>query len=392
MMLDRVVHGQVPKKHHIQMRDKDGVLFVEECFTRSGFDGPYTIMYHRHRPHTASVVATKRGWKVAKPAGDERALARRHYPTQTMPRSKGRPLDVRTPLLANADVVISVMKPEKSDDVWFVNADADELFFVHEGAGVLRSILGDVAFEKHDYVFVPRGLQHRFLLDEKRAQSWLSLECKGQLDLLKQWRNECGQLRMDAPYSHRDFKRPVLFAPTDDGIRDVVVKRGDAFHGFRAQHPVADVVGWDGTVYPWVFPISCFQARVGMVHLPPTWHGTFGTRGALICSFVPRPVDFHPEAIPCPYPHTSVDCDEVLFYCDGKFTSRKGVGPGSISHHPTGVTHGPHPGAYEASIGTRETTELAVMLDTTLPLWPTAAALAIEDPEYHASFIDPSGR
>jgi homogentisate 1,2-dioxygenase len=136
------------------------------------------------------------------------------------------------------------------------------------------------------------------------------------------------------------------------------------------------------------FPILNFQPRVGLVHLPPTWHGTFGTRGALICSFVPRPTDFHPEAIPCPYPHSSVDCDEFIFYCDGNFTSRKGVGPGSVSHHPMGVPHGPHPGSYEKSIGTSHTTELAVMLDTFLPLWPTALALGVEDPAYHDSFID----
>ncbi|HEY1097512.1 MAG TPA: homogentisate 1,2-dioxygenase, partial [Myxococcota bacterium] len=175
----------------------------------------------------------------------------------------------------------------------------------------------------------------------------------------------------------------------DEGIRDVVVKRGDAFHGFVHKHTPFDVVGWDGSVYPWAFPILNFQPRAGLVHLPPTWHGTFGTRGALICSFVPRMTDFHPDAIPCPYPHSSVDCDEFLFYCDGNFTSRKGVGPGSVSHHPMGVPHGPHPGSYERSIGTTHTTELAVMLDTTLPLVPTATALAIEDPAYHDSFIDP---
>jgi homogentisate 1,2-dioxygenase len=147
-----------------------------------------------------------------------------------------------------------------------------------------------------------------------------------------------------------------------------------------------DVVGWDGSVYPWAFPILAFQPRAGLVHLPPTWHGTFGARGALVCSFVPRVVDFHPEAIPCPYPHSSPSCDEFLFYCAGNFTSRKGVGPGSISHHPTGIPHGPHPGSYEASIGAKTTNEVAVMLDTYLPLVPTAAALGVEDPAYHDSF------
>src|SRR5262249_13121413 len=140
-----------------------------------------------------------------------------------------------------------------------------------------------------------------------------------------------------------------------------------------------DVVGWDGTLYPWAFPILAFQPRAGLTHLPPTWHGTFATKGALICSFVPRVVDFHPEAIPCPYPHSSVDVDEVLFYPPGTFPSRRGVGPGSISLHPAGIPHGPHPGAYEASIGTTRTDELAVMLDCYARLHPTEAADAIED-------------
>jgi homogentisate 1,2-dioxygenase len=166
-----------------------------------------------------------------------------------------------------------------------------------------------------------------------------------------------------------------------------VVKCENAFHGFSLAHSPLDVVGWDGTVYPYVFPILNFQPRAGLVHLPPDWHGTFAARGALICSFVPRAVDFHPEAIPCPYPHSSVDCDEVLFYCRGNFTSRRGVGPGSISHHPRGIPHGPHPGAYEASIGVRETSELAVMLDTWKPLAATEAAVGVEDSAYQDSFV-----
>ena len=166
------------------------------------------------------------------------------------------------------------------------------------------------------------------------------------------------------------------------------MKRRGAFHGLVGQHPVADLVGWDGSVYPWAFPILSFQPRVGLVHLPPTWHGTFAARGALVCSFVPRPVDFHPAAVPCPYPHSSFDCDEVIWYCDGAFTSRQGVGATSLSHHPAGVPHGPHPGSYEASIGTKTTSEVAVMLDVVEPLLPTQAALDVEDPGYHDSFID----
>jgi homogentisate 1,2-dioxygenase len=263
-------------------------------------------------------------------------------------------VNARTPLLFNEDVALSVLFPSEPDSLYFVNADADDLFYVHQGGGVLRSVLGDVRFEAEDYVFVPRGMLHRFLPDAGKEQYWLSIEFKG---------------------------------PADEGIRELLVKRNESFHGFAYRHSPLDVVGWDGTVYPWAFPILNFQARAGLVHLPPTWHGTFAARGALICSFVPRVVDFHPEAIPCPYPHSSIDVDEFLFYCRGNFTSRRGVGAGSVSHHPAGVAHGPHPGAYEGSIGSRETNELAVMLDCYRPLQTTAAAAAVEDASYHDSFI-----
>lgn len=386
-MLDRMAVGELPRKHHIQLRGADGALRHEECLTREGFDGPYTIGYHAHRPQAQALVPTHHGWR-APTATPPMPLAKRHLLTNALAPGGGSPLDARVPLAFNADVVFGVVKPDRDDPVYFVNGDGDDLFFIFRGGGTLRTVFGDVRFSQDDYVFVPKGVAHRFLLDEGVEQHWVSVECLGGMHLPKQWRNATGQLRMDAPYCHRDFRRPVFEGPRDEGIRDVVVKRRNAFHGQQTAHSPLDLVGWDGTVYPWAFAILDFQPRVSSVHLPPTWHGTFATRGALICSFVPRLVDFHPEAIPCPYPHSSVDCDEILFYCRGNFTSRRGVGPGSVSLHPMGIPHGPHPGAYEASIGTRETSELAVMLDTFLPLDLTSEAGAIEDPRYHASFIE----
>lgn len=386
-MLDRMQVGEVAEKHHVALRDAEGNLRWEECLTREGFEGPYTILYHQRRPHEHQVATAEHGWEVPVAIG-ERPLAKRHYRSQDLAAKGGPAIDARVPLLFNADVTLSLMQPSEPDPVYFADGDADDLIFVEQGSGLLRTMLGDVRFEQDDYVFVPKGLLHRFIPDEGVAQRWLSIECHGGLWLPRQWRNEVGQLRMDAPYSHRDWKRPRFEGPLDEGIRRAVVKRGGRFHGFTYPHSPLDVVGWDGTVYPWAFPILAFQPRAGLVHLPPTWHGTFAARGALICSFVPRVVDFHPDAIPCPYPHSSVDVDEFLFYVRGNFTSRKGVGPGSISHHPPGISHGPHPGAYEASIGTKRTDELAVMLDCALPLEPTAAALGIEDAAYHDSFIE----
>lgn len=388
-MLERVVAGSVPKKHHIAHR-VDGALMREQCLTRKGFDGAYSILYHQHRPQTwmpADEVQAKHGWTL--PSADAAELRKRHFKSGELAVG-GAPVDARVPLLFNRDVVMSVLRPDAPDPVYFVNGDGDDLYFVFEGGGVVRSDFGDLRFEKDDYVCIPKGVVHRIVPDEGVAQHWFHVECLGGMGLLPQWRNETGQLRMDAPYSHRDFRRTEFVGPQDEGIRHVLVKRAavaGGFHGFVTEHSPLDVVGWDGSVYPWVFPILNFQPRAGLVHLPPDWHGTFATRGALICSFVPRAVDFHPEAIPCPYPHSSVDCDEVLFYCRGNFTSRRGVGPGSISYHPMGLTHGPHPGAYEASIGHRETTELAVMLDTFEPLTKTAAATAIEDAAYQGSFV-----
>jgi homogentisate 1,2-dioxygenase len=384
-VIERRWAGDLPPKHHIAFRDAAGALLHEECFTRKGFDGPYTLMYHRHRPHVHSPAPTAHGWPKAEAVPDQ-ALLRRHFRTPGLAARGGPPVDARTPLLFNADLTFSVLFPTASDPVYVVNGDGDDLFYVHQGGGTLRTPLGDLAFQAGDYVHVPRGMIHRFLLPEGEAQHWIVFECAAPVGILSQWRNETGQLRMDAPYCHRDFRFPEFRGPSDEGLRDLMVKRDQAFHGFRLDHTPLDVVGWDGTVYPWAFPILNFQPRAGLVHLPPDWHGTFSTRNALICSFVPRALDFHPDAIPCPYPHASVDCDEILFYCKGNFTSRKGVGPGSVSLHPMGILHGPHPGSYEGSIGHRSTDELAVMMDTFVPLRATRFAAAVEDAGYHESF------
>ncbi|MCS6797310.1 MAG: homogentisate 1,2-dioxygenase [Myxococcota bacterium] len=386
-MLDRMQAGEVPIKHHVQLRGPDGSLRYEHCITRRGFDGPYTIVYHERRPHLHVPVERRHGWKPAVPV-EGLALCKRHVRTPQVPTRPGPQVDGRVVLCFNEDVTVTLVRPTEPDPIYFLNGDGDDLFFVHEGSGIVRSVLGDLRYERHDSVVIPKGVLWRAIPDAGVAQYWLGIECAGGVGLPSRWRTETGQLRMDAPYGHRDFRRPVFRGPLDEGIREVLVKRGGGFHAYRLPHSPLDAVGWDGSVYPWAFPILRFQPRVGLVHLPPDWHGTFATPGALICSFVPRLVDFHPDAIPCPYPHSSVDCDEILFYVSGNFTSRRGVGPASISYHPAGLPHGPHPGAYEASIGTARTDELAVMMDTLRPLRWTAEALAAEDTGYMASFLD----
>lgn len=383
-MLDRAWAGSVPAKPHLVFRSAGGAMRYEECITRDGFDGAFSIVYHQARPHEAEPIDGAAGFAIPTADGAP-GLLRRHYRCLDLGARGGGPLRARRPLLFNADVVLGFVRPDGPDATYFVNADADDLFFVLRGGGTLRSVFGDLAFTRGDYVCVPKGTLHRFVPDAGE-QAWLSIECKGGVGLPPRYRNAVGQLKMDAPYSHRDFKRPAFVGPVEEHLRDVVVKRGDRFFAFRARATPLDVVGWDGAVYPFALPILAFQPRVGQVHLPPPVHSTFEARGALVCSFVPRPLDFHPDANPCPYPHSSVDVDEVLFYANSAFGSRRGIGEGSLSHHPAGIPHGPHPGAYESAPGTTRTEEIAVMLDCHAPLQRTGDAASCEDPAYHESF------
>jgi homogentisate 1,2-dioxygenase len=389
-VIDRVSVGLIPAKLHTALRDARGDLFYEEMHTRRGFSDAYTAFYHRY-PVTANVdvAETTRGYPAAVP--DERAvhpLKRRLYLSDRVG-AGGQLLDRRTPILTNKDVTVFLARPTESDDAYFANGDGDELWFVQAGAARLESLCGWLDVREGDYVFVPRALVHRWHLAAPDVRLML-FEAHSGLKIPEQFRNPVGQLRMDAPYSHRDFVRPAAPIATPDKIQDgpkeLLLRKGGRTTRYILERPPMDVVGWDGFVYPWAFHIEKYQPKTGMVHLPPTIHTTFSGPGFLICSFVPRPVDFHPQAIPCPYPHSSVECDEILLYLRGNFKSRRGVGPGAISLHPAGVAHGPQPGAYEASIGTTRTDELAVMCDTFDPLLPTAQAVNIEDVGYHDSW------
>lgn len=379
-MLDRMAAGELASKHHVALRGKGGALRYEQCLTRDGFDGGYSILYHQHAPHGLRHVRSEARIHMA---AVPRELKRRHLRTRRLSPSA---LAACAPLVTSARLAVGVHTLAASEPRYRANGDADELSFVRAGRGVVRSAFGDLAFGPGDYVCVPKGVVHRLVLEPSAEPiERLVIECRD-LHVPKAYRNALGQLRMDAPYGHRDFRRPAFTGPHDEGIREIAIRRNGDTHVFAAQHSLLDAVGWDGTVYPWAFPILAFQPRVSSVHLPPTWHGTFAADGALICSFVPRPLDFGPDAIPCPYPHASVDVDELIYYVSGAFGSRSGIEVGSLSLHPSGIPHGPQPGRYEASLGQTHTDELAVMLDCydTLQLTPHAAA--IEDPEYETSF------
>ena len=387
-MIDYRRAGKLPAKPHTVFRDEAGALLHEHCFTRGGFDGPFSILYHKHPPQDhgdGSPQAPLWPERVELSETASEGLRRRHLRSQELV-AGGTATTGRKPLLFNSDLTVGVVRPTASDDLYFANGDGDDLFYVHTGGGELRSTFGRLSFGPGDYVCVPRSVPHRFVLDGS-PQHWFWVECRSGLRMPVQYRNPIGQLRMDAPYTHRDFRAPELGEAIDpDGPRAVVSKRGDRFTRHLHRNEVLDTVGWDGTVYPFVFPISRFSAKAGAVHLPPTVHGTFATQGSLLCSFVPRAVDFGEGAIPCPYPHSNVDVDEVIFYCDGDFLSRRGVGAGSLSFHPAGVPHGPQPGAYEGSIGVKAVSEVSVMIDTFEPLRLTASARALESPGYDESW------
>ena len=376
--------GAVGSRSHKAFRSEEGALYHEHCFTREGFDGAFSILYHRNPPQNhGQGRSVDRLWpdRIEEAGGQDGPLRRRHFRSQDAPVT-GTPTTGRKPVLFNSDLTIGSVRPSQEDSFFFSNGDGDELFYCHTGGGTLHSWFGNLDFGPGDYVWIPRSVFHRFSLNGQE-QHWLWMECRSGLRLPHQYTNPAGQLRMDAPYTHRDFRSPVLEQTSpEEGPVEVVTKRRDRFSAHTYPHHPMDVVGWDGMVYPVVFPIGKFCPKIGAYHLPPTVHGTFATGGSLICSFVPRNVDFGEDSIPCPYPHSNVDVDEVLFYCEGNFTSRKGIGEGSISFHPAGVVHGPHPGAYEASIGTTRTDEMAVMVDTYEPLRATAEGAGIEATEY----------
>jgi homogentisate 1,2-dioxygenase len=396
-MIDRMSCGLMPAKPHTVLRDAHGNLLHEEMLTRGGFSGAFSYLYHRH-PTTAAIEVSEsnRGHAIA--AEDPRGrtpLKRRLYDTRKLAPA-GMPFECRVPLLFNHDLTVYFACPSKSDDVYFANGDGDELWFIEEGSARIESVCGWLPVKTGDYVWIPRSMVHRWHLDPSAPLRMMCFEGHGGVMIPSDFRNPIGQLKMDAPYTHRDFVRPegpiatpAVNGGVHDGPRELIVKKGGKFTRLLLERPPMDVLGWEGFVYPFAFAIEKYQPKTGLVHLPPTVHSTFAGPGFLVCSFVPRVTDTHPQAIPCPYPHSSVDCDEVILYVKGNFTSRRGVGPGAISLHPAGIAHGPHPGAYEGSIGSTRTDELAVMVDTYLPLAPTVQAVNLEDTGYQDSWRTP---
>ena len=376
--------GKVPPKRHTQFRRPDGRLYHEQLFGTIGFDGMSSLLYHLRPPTRVKELGSSRD--VAPVVADAKHVrARKLVGFDAAPADDF--LEARRPLLVNDSLIIGVAAPRRSlTDYFYKNADADEMLFIHRGQGTLRTLVGNIAFVPGDYLIIPRGMIYQ--IDFAGADNRLFYcESTDPIYTPKRYRNHFGQLLEHAPYCERDYKLPGEIETHDEeGAFTIRIKKQRVLHDLVYGHHPFDVVGWDGYNYPYGLSIHDFEPITGRVHQPPPVHQTFETKNCVICSFVPRLYDYHPRAIPAPYNHSNIDSDEVLYYVDGDFMSRTGIGPGYISLHPGGIPHGPHPGTYEASIGKTSTEELAVMIDTFRPLMVTEEALKIDTGDYHKSW------
>ncbi|HRH66558.1 MAG TPA: homogentisate 1,2-dioxygenase [Bacteroidia bacterium] len=379
------VLGQIPAKRHTQFRNADGRLYAEELVSTHGFSSVYSLIYHCHPPTMIKEVGVP--YSVEPKLAYQRSLMHQSFEGFNISPADDF-LESRKAVLVNNDLHISLAAPRKSmKDYFFKNADADEVLFIHEGEGTFNSIYGSIDFAYGDYLVIPRGTIYQLEFKSEKNRL-LIVESFTAVETCKRYRNEYGQLEEHSPYCERDIRRPGNLKTYDQkgDFKIHIKKEGMVYPYTYATHPF-DAVGWDGNHYPWALSIHDFEPITGRVHLPPPIHQTFEARNYVICSFVPRMYDYHPLAIPVPYNHSNVDSDEVLYYVDGDFMSRKSVTRGMITLHPGGIPHGPHPGTVEKGIGKTETKELAVMIDTFKPLWITEDAVKILNKDYHKSWL-----
>jgi len=379
--------GKVPSKRHVVYNKPEGGIYYEQLFGTVGFDGMSTLMYHLHRPTIVKSIGES--IDVSPKVAIEKNMKSLRLVGFNVPPADDF-LESRTALLVNSDVHLGVAAPRKSMSTYFYkNADADEMLFIHKGTGRLRTFLGTLEFAYGDYLIIPRGMIYQIEFDGEDNRL-MFLESFSPIYTPKRYRNYFGQLLEHSPFCERDIRRPENLE-THDEKGDFIIKvkkQGVLHHYVYGSHPF-DVIGWDGYNYPYAFSIKNFEPITGRVHLPPPIHQTFETAGFVVCSFVPRMYDYHPQAIPAPYNHSNIDSDEVLYYVDGDFMSRNDIAQGHLTLHPAGIVHGPHPGAMERSIGKKDTQEYAVMVDTFKPLMVTEAALKINDDKYFLSWMEP---
>ena len=377
--------GNIPHKRHTQFRQPDGSLYHEELMGIHGFDGNQSILYHLRPPTQVRHAELVR--KVEIDYEEQGHVRHRHLQAAAI-EAGGNAVDGRVTMMGNNDVVLHVVRPTEAMDYYYRFAHGDEVIFIHDGTGVLESQFGTLHYRPGDYLVIPTGVMWRILPDAGVEQRMLVIESFGHVVPPKRYLNNYGQFLEHSPYCERDIRPPEALETHDErGEFEVRVKARNCISRFVYDHHPLDIVGWDGHLWPYAFNIEDFEPITGRVHQPPPVHQTFAGPGYVICSFVPRLFDYHPQAIPAPYNHSNVDSDEVLYYVEGDFMSRKGVGRASFTVHPNGIPHGPHPGTYEASIGKERTEELAVMVDTFKPLRLTQQASQHEDEGYPYSWL-----
>lgn len=380
------LRGQLPHKRHTQFRKSDGGLYSEQLFSTEGFSNDYSLLYHTYPP--TQIIHTDEPVNVMPRIAEEKMLKHRSFEGfQIKPASDF--LQSRIPVLVNNDCHIVLAAPQESmQDYFYKNADADEMIFVHEGSGRLQTQYGELTFSYGDYLVIPRGTIYQIRFDNNQNRLFI-VESFSPIRYPKRYQSKYGQLLEHAPFCERDIRTPQNLQTIDQsGDFLIKTKKKGVMYGLHYAHHPFDVVGWDGCCYPFAFSIHDFEPITGRVHQPPPVHQTFEANNFVVCSFCPRLYDYHPQAIPAPYNHSNIDSDEVLYYVDGDFMSRKNVTRGMITLHPAGIPHGPHPGAVEKSIGKKETQELAVMVDTFHPLQLTVEALEIENPGYTMSWAE----
>ncbi len=375
-----IQRGKIPPKRHTQFRQPDGSLYSEQLFSTEGFSNDSSLLYHCHPP--TAIISTDEPVSVKPEIAEERMLKHRSLEGFNI-KPAADFLDSRKPILVNNDVHISLASPKDSMKTYFYkNADADELIFVHEGTGMLESQYGSLPFRDGDYLVIPRGTIYQILFNDGQNRLFL-VESFSPIRFPKKYLSPYGQLLENSPYCERDIRTPgELKTVNEKGDFLIKTKKQGVLYGIHYGHHPFDTIGWDGCCYPFAFSIHDFEPITGRVHQPPPVHLTFEGRNFVVCSFVPRMFDYHPLSIPVPYNHSNIDSDELLYYVDGDFMSRKQVTRGMLTLHPAGIPHGPHPGTVEKSLGVKETKELAVMLDSFHPLMLTRAALDIENKDY----------
>jgi homogentisate 1,2-dioxygenase len=375
--------GNVPAKRHTHHVDDSGHRFAEELMGQEGFSSNSSLLYHRHSPSALTAIEAVDSTHPSSEASVDSPLTPRHISTGDLPvGSESDLVGGRRLLLVNDDVEVSWAVAEVDSDL-YRNAIGDELLYVQDGRGRLDSVFGRLDVGPGDYVVVPAATTHRWVVIDGPLRA-LVIGSRGHVAPPGKYLSARGQFLEHAPYCERDLRGPTeLIDEAGDDVGVLVRTRGGLSRHIHRNHPF-DVVGWDGCVYPHAFNIGDFEPIVGRIHQPPPVHQTFELPGAVVCSFVPRLFDFHPDAVKVPYHHANTDSDEVLFYSAGNFMSRSGsgIGVGSISFHPAGFVHGPQPGSIEASLDQTSTEEIAVMLDTFAPLRVTEEARSVSDGRY----------